>query len=403
MSKKRVAAMALAAAISAPTILTATNALTASSFLAAEESVSAKAKVVFKIQEAGKPSDLGVTVDIIEKGNDKNKQTFDSKNPTDISVDTGKTYIFKVVKVPEGYKVAEEVKEVAVPAGAKDCTITIDVTKGGQDVKPTPNPDKKELRKVELKHIDADTKEALAWGKVEIIEKDIPGPVATVDFTQANKNIVDLEVGKTYQVMFTEKLAGYKPVKDIYMVKVEPNKDGKIENQVLVLESRKDADSKPVKPDIAEKLLVLQHIDADTQKEIKSGEVTVLEKGRDEKDAQKYDFSKEDNNIKVVNGKTYIVEFKREANGYLPLTAKQEIKVDFGEDTGDTYKAQVFSKAIGASTGTNTGTGSSTGGTTSGNTNPSGGLPKTGVAATSAGVALTGAIGSGLAIFRKRR
>lgn len=395
MSKKRVAAMALAAAISAPAVLTASNAITASSFMAAE-TAEETAKVIFKIQEGGKPSDVGVTVEITEKGNEKNKQEYDSKNPKDIKLVTGKTYIFKVVKVPEGYKVGEESKEVELKAGSKECTITIDVLKGDQ--KPDPKPDKKELRKVEIKHIDADSKEALAWGKIEIIEKGIPGPVASVDFAQPNKNIVDLEVGKTYQVMFTEKLAGYKPVKDTYEIKVEPNKDGKVENQILVLESRKDEDSKPVTPDRVEKLLVLQHIDADTNKEIKSGEVMVFEKGKDEKDAQKYDFSKEDNNIKVADGKTYVVKFTREANGYLPLQSEQELQVKFDKaDGADTYIAQVFSKQTGAS-------GNATGGTTSGGaTTPAGSLPKTGVATTTAGVALTGALGSGLAIFRKRK
>ena len=418
------AAVAIAATMVSPAAMTAVTVLAPGSFVASAAEVK-EIKVDMVVEGLDKDVKGSVKVEFTEKGNDKQKYVWDSVENKDkeFKLPTGKTYIVKVIGVPEGYKAEAKEAEMEIKADATAAKVTITATKdagqkpGEGEQKPDPKPDTAVKRKLEVQHLDAETKKPLAGGKVEITETGKTGALFTIDFSQPNKNVVDLEVGKSYTVTFMENFAGYAHVKDKYDVTIEANKDGKVENQILVIESKKIADPKPEDPKAVEKLLDLQHIDKSTNKEIKSGEVTILEKGMDEEKAQKYDFSKDDNNVKVTNGKTYVIKFTKTANGYAPVAQEQELKVEFSPTDGaDTYLAKVYSNPLtinqngGIQNGGIQNGGVQNGGTTGGvqnggtaNNGSSTGLPQTGVATTTFGVALTGAIGSGLAMLRKRK
>lgn len=417
MKKKGMAAVALAATMVSPAALSAVSVVAPGVFVASAAEVK-EVKVDVKVN--GLPADAkgSLKIEFTEKDNAEKKYTWDSvvNKDKEFKLATGKVYLVKIAGTPEGYKAEAKETELNIKADATACNIEVsvvknDTTKPGEgEQKPgEQKPDAAVKRKLEVQHLD-ETGKAVASGKVEIVEKDKAGSVATIDFSQANKNVVELEVGKTYLVNFVAKPEGYTVEKDSCEVKIEPNAEGKTENQILVIKSKKNDSAKPEDPSAVEKLLVLQHIDKATNKEIKSGEVSIVEKGMDETKAQKYDFSKEDNNVKVTNGKTYVIKFTKTANGYTPLSQEQELKVEFSPTDGaDTYIAKIYSNPLainqgGANNGGTTNNGGKTNnGGTANNGGSSTGLPKTGVVASSIGVAAVGAIGSGLGILRKRK
>lgn len=390
MKKKGMAAVALAATMVSPAVLSAVSVVAPGVFVASAAEATEYVNVTVKVNGLEANTKGSLKVEFTDKKNPVNKSVWDSVADAgkEFKLAKGSVYTVKIVGTPDGYTAQSKEAELTVPADASTCEITIDAIKGME----TPNPNPGVMRGLEVHHVDVDTKKPIDGAKVELSEKGKGGAVATIDFYQKGKNVVPLEVGKTYLLTFTENYPGYENVKDVYEVTIEPNAEGKVENQVLVVESKKIDGTDEQKA--IEKRLVLQNIDKATNKEIKAGEVEIYEEGQDPKSAQKYDFSREDNNVKVAKGKSYVITFTKSANGYKPVSQVQVLKVDFPETDGaDTYVAKVYSEATGMvqGNGNNTGSGSSTG------------LPATGVVASSIGVAALGTIASGFGIFRKRK
>ena len=277
----------------------------------------------------------GGKVEIVEKDTTEVLSTIDfaKDGKGTANLVAGKTYTVRFVEQMEGYKSEYETYEVKMEAGEGAQEF---VVKSRNVSKPEVNA----IRRLNLRHLDQDTREEIKQGVVSVVEVGADG-AEVVKPSNPSEVSGKEEASKPEETGKTEETA--KPEET-----VKPEETGKTEEA-----------AKP---------------------EANGPKASTEEAYNPSEDEQQYHFMKDAaaNNINVEVGKTYKIKFISNADGYKPVQDEVTMTVNpSATDGADDFVFEVYSTKEKAAA-----------------------LPKTGVVATS-GAALAALIGSGFEIIRR--